>query len=272
MNWLRKSLGVFALAAVLGSATTGCEDNESMLFIIGVMDIDRSDCLARGEGDAAIKANGVLDLSLRRGYTAALLLGSHLTQRGSREQLRTETARLVLQGAEVTLTDIRGTVIPLGSDTPNPYSTIGTGIVNPSGGNDAAYGVMFADIVPGGVQIPDQTVVSRVRAFGTTLGGAEIESNELIFQIQICHGCLIDYPATAADTTQAANRYLCETVASDSEQNAVEVTSCFPGQDSSVPCNACSPFNAACADPCQNCSVRATDTRCASIPGPAECP
>jgi hypothetical protein len=270
MNWFRKSLGVFALTAVLGSLTTACEDNESMLFIVGVMDIDRTDCVARPEADSVLKSGGILDVTLREGYTAALLIGSHLTQRGSRDQLRTETARLTLQGAAVTLTDIRGNLLPLGGATSNPYSTIGTGMVNPSGSNEAAYGVMFADIVPGGLDFKESTIVSRVRAFGTTLGGTEIESNELIFQIQVCRGCLIDYPATAADTTPGTNRYLCETVSD--EENPVQVTSCFPGQDASIPCNACSPSKVACADPCQNCSVRATDSRCATIPGPSECP
>ena len=268
MNWLRRSLGVVAVGATVTLAGTACEKNESMLFIVGVLDVDRSDCVARPEGEAVIKSGGILDVSLRGGYRAALLVGSHLTQRGSRDQLRTETARFALQGAEVTLTDISGNLLPI--DSPNPYSTIGTGFVNPSGSEEAGYGVMFADIVPASVEIPDGTVVSHVRAFGTTLGGAELESNELIFQIQVCHGCLISYPASAADLDRGATDcYYCQVVSE--EESDVELSACFPGQDSPVPCTYCSPYNNACEDPCQNCSVRQNDSRCVGTAIPPEC-
>lgn len=269
MNWLRKSLGVVAVGATVTLAGTACEDNESMLFIVGVLDVERSDCVARAEADSTIKSGGVLDVSLRGGYRAALLIGSQLTQRGSREQLRTETARFALQGAEVTLTDTSGAVLDLGGDVPNPYSTIGTGFVNPSGSAEAGYGVMFADIVPAGLNIPDQTIVSRVRAFGTTLGGTELESNELIFQIQVCRGCLITYPSSAADPDRSTpDHYFCSSV-SDEE---AELSSCFPGQDLPVPCTFCSASNDACDDPCQNCSVRERDPRCNGTTAPEACP
>lgn len=268
MKWLRKSLGVIALGTTVTLAGSACEDNESMLFIVGVLDIDRSDCVARPDADAIVKSGGVLDLTLRKGYRAALLVGSQLTQRGSRDQLRTESARFALQGAEVTLTDIGGKLVDL-KGKPNPYSTIGTGLVNPSGGDDAGYGVMFADLVPAGVEIPDGIVVSRVRAFGTTLGGAELESNELVFQIQVCRGCLITYPVDAADVDRSTpERYYCEQASDD----AVEVSTCFLGQDAQVPCNYCSPSNIACEDPCQNCALRSAISGCAGTMGPPSCP
>jgi hypothetical protein len=69
-------------------------DNASMLFIKGVLAIEATNCAAKPEAAATLRAGGRLDVSLANGYVAALLVGSQLTQRGSREQLRTETARL----------------------------------------------------------------------------------------------------------------------------------------------------------------------------------
>lgn len=269
MKWLPKSLGAVALLALVGASTTACEENESMLFIVGVMRVTSGDCVVEADADAPIQSNGVLDVSLRSGYTAAVLVGSQLTQRGSRDQLRTETARLSLQGAEVTLTDYEGRVLNLGGGVPNPYSTVGTGFVNPGSGEDAGYGVIFVDIVPAGINIPDQTIISKVRVFGTTLGGAELESNEYIFPIRICRGCLITYPTSAFDDTQGTGEFLCAT-ASDAPVGG-SGTVCLPGQDDFVPCTMCSTFNDVCRNPCNNCTARQTLSECAGTPAPPDC-
>lgn len=266
MGWLRKSLGVLLLGAA-GSTVTACEDNESILFIVGVLAVDRTDCTARAEQDALLMSGGTLDLLLRPSYRAALLVGSHLTQRGSRDQLRTETARLSLQGATVTLTNFAGALLPI---NPNPYSTLGTGFVHPGNGVEPGYGPIFVDLVPPGLSIPDQTIVAKIRVFGTTLGGFELESNEYTFPITICRGCLISYPVSSADTTQGSQaNYRCRQVSAAGEET--ELSACFPGQDAEVPCDYCSAFNPACQDPCMNCSVRAALSLCAQTPAPAEC-
>lgn len=268
MKRLQRSLGVVLVSASLGLAATACQENESVLFIVGVLDVDRSDCVASAQADASMLAEGTLDLSLRRGYRAALLVGSHLTPRGSRDQIRTETARFYLQGAEVTLTDLQGQLLNLGA-TSNPYSTIGTGFVNPASGDDAGYGVTFVDIVPPGLDsLVDQRVISRVRAYGTTLGGAELESNEYIFPITICNGCLIQY-GTGTANPQPGGAYLCQTVTTADDEP--EFTGCFPGQDTPVPCTYCSNNNSACLDPCKNCSARAALPYCVGTEPPEGC-
>lgn len=267
MSWLRKSLGLLVLSVTAGSAVTGCEENESILFIVGVLAVDRTDCVARPEQDALLLSGGTLDLLLRPSYRAALLVGSHLTERGSRDQLRTETARLSLQGATVTLTSFAGDPLPI---NPNPYSTLGTGFVHPGGGNEPGYGPIFVDLVPPGLKIPDQTIIAKIRVFGNTLGGFELESNEYIFPITVCRGCLIAYPTGSADTTQGSQAsYRCRQVSEGAE--TTELEACFPGQDAVIPCDFCSAFNPACQDPCVNCSVRASNAACALTPTPEAC-
>jgi hypothetical protein len=252
------------VSAVLTGALSaaGCEENESMLFIVGVLALEDTDCKLTSQGSATLRTRGVLDVSLRSGYTAGLLVGSQLTQRGSRDQLRTETARLSLRGAEVTLETAAGEPIA-------EYTTIGTGFANPSAGSEPGFGAIAADLIPPGAPLAEGLVVARVRVFGDTLGGQEVESNEYSFPIYVCSGCLITYPGDAADMNQGAGVYLCA-VRSD-RATVTEDRVCALGQDIAVPCTICAAQSAVCLDPCQNCSTSVSGLDCSGSPTPA-CP
>ena len=80
-----------------------------MLFIVGVVDISASRLRhLRQTSTRRSSGLGTLDLALRDSYVASILVGNQLTERGSRNQLRTETSRVRLEGAEVTLEDANG--------------------------------------------------------------------------------------------------------------------------------------------------------------------
>src|SRR5215471_11423352 len=76
-----------------------CADNNSSLFVVGVIALDKTTCLATGDSTANMLAGGVLDVAFSTSYTGFVLVGNQLTQRGSREQIRTETSRVALRGA-----------------------------------------------------------------------------------------------------------------------------------------------------------------------------
>jgi hypothetical protein len=262
---IRTVLRALALSTLVGGgalATQGCEDNESSLFIVGVLAIEKSDCILTPEGTSILRTGGVLDLALRSNYTAGLLVGSQLTQRGSRDQLRTETARLTLRGAEVRLETSTGGVIA-------EYTTVGTGFVHPAAGAEPHYGTMSVDLIPAGAPIGEGLLVANMRIFGDTLGGDEIESNEYSFPIRVCYGCLVSYPAEAADMTQGPGVYLCAVRGEDTP--VAEEQICRLGQDVGVPCSDCAAQSAVCLDPCQNCSARSTGLDCSGSPVP-NCP
>jgi hypothetical protein len=253
-----------ALSAVLcggGLTTLACEENESMLFIVGVLALEDNDCKLSADGGATLRTGGVLDLSLRGSYTAGLLVGSQLTQRGNRDQLRTETARLSLRGAEVALENASGGLLA-------EYTTIGTGFVDAAGGTEPGYGWIAVDLIPAGAPLGTGLVVARVRVFGQTLGGDEIESNEYSFPIQVCRGCLVSYPAEAADMSQGPGVYRC---AVRSEESTSEEQVCLVGQDLGIPCTRCAAQSAVCLDPCQNCSAAGSGLDCSGSPAPV-CP
>jgi hypothetical protein len=240
--------GLVALGAALLSA--GCVDNESSLYIAGVFDLSQSNCIAEPNGDSVLLANGIIDRLFAQGYTAALLVGSQLTTRGSRENLRTETSRLAVEGVHVTLygTD--------GGET--SFDTATNGIVEPATGTDPGVASVFAQLVrpadlgdpryPGdyGALGPPGQAIARVRVFGTTLGGQEVESGDFDFTIHVCEGCLVTYPPNARDPLSMGDDYLCS---ADSDAATESENICFLGQDHPVPCTQCVAFSSICRDP-----------------------
>jgi hypothetical protein len=236
----------FAVLSGFALALGGCADNESMLYIQGVIALNRTDCVLNPESNAELLPGGILDQSLASGYRAALLVGSQLTQRGSREQLRTETARLSLRGAEVSLESVAGE--PLMDE----FSALGTGFVNPSSGTEPGFGGLIVDIIPAGVTLDDGQIIAQIRAFGETLGGQEVESNLFPFPISVCSGCLIEYPASANDQPAGAP-YLCGFSADEGTRSDERI--CFAGQDTPISCTECSAYADVCRDPALNPSV-----------------
>jgi hypothetical protein len=230
--------GLLALCAAIASSS--CVDNESSLFIYGVMEINSTQCLAKPDASAVFIPEGTLDTAFADGYQAAILVGSHLTQRGSRDKLRTETSRLSITGAHMTLYGTNGSV--------TEFDTPATGLVNPSSGTDPGLAAVFARLIRD-KDIPnlggEGQMIARIKILGTTLGGQDIESGVFDFPITVCEGCLVTYPVEALDPE---NDYKCD-AATDS---GPDTTVCFFGQDVYFPCTYCSAFNDICANPGDN--------------------
>jgi len=232
----KAAVGLLALGGALASSS--CVDNDSSLFIYGVMDVTNSDCVAKADGSAVMIAEGVLDREFADGYVAAILVGSHLTERGSREKLRTETARLSITGAHVTLYGTQGAVIEF--DTP------ATGLVNPASGTDPGLAAVFARLVREDQMDElgmDGQMIARIKILGTTLGGQDIESAAFDYPITLCTGCLLYYPTEALDVDPP---YLCTGTADGASADS---KICFIGQDGYFPCTLCAATNDTCLNP-----------------------
>jgi hypothetical protein len=238
MSFARK-MTVGLLLGSAGLLGSSCADNDSSLFIYGVMDITRSQCVASPDSAAVLLASGAMDRLFANGYEAAILVGSHLTERGSREKLRTETSRLSITGARITLFATNGAAIAIDSAA--------TGLVNPANGTDPGLAAVFARIIrPEDMDDLglDGQIIARIQVLGTTLGGQEIESAEFDYPITVCTGCLVSYPVDSLDPTDG----LCTGGGTESETETV----CFLGQDSPVDCSYCAAYEPACKDYRQN--------------------
>ncbi len=247
-----KTLLAVGAACLSAGLLPSCATNDSMMFITGVYFRKFGACTPKADFAAPTLAKGTLDLTFATEYRAALIVGNQIVQRGSRERVRTETSRVELKGAEVTLENLQG------GSLVDSFSSTGTGFVNPSSGTDPALTIMYASLIPASVsaKLPIGTLVAKVRVFGTTLGGQDVQSGELAFPIDICRGCLVSYPASARDLTADGAAYQCKqatdgmavaTATADADQP------CDLGIDIQAPCTACSGLYAVCQSPSMNC-------------------
>jgi hypothetical protein len=206
--------------------------------------LEPPECIARPSATSTLLASGLLDVAIRPDYQAALLVGSQLTPRGDKTNLRSETMITNITGAEVKLYRDTGEL-----DT--EFTVPATGVIPPNSGADPGFGVVFATIVPPstGAQIAaseltssDQQVtrVAQISVFGKTIGGLEIESAPFSYVIYICEGCIVNFPSEALNPETLS----CEPTNDDSPAGG-----CNFGQDDAVDCRSCYTANPYCLYP-----------------------
>ena len=237
------SVGLLSLGSL--ALMPSCAENNSSLFVVGVLDINSTTCVAKPDTSSGFLAAGTLDLAFASSYSASVLVGNQLTQRGDRTQLRTETSRISLRGAEVTLTTLDGKAL-------GNYSTVGTGFVDASSGDTPAYATMSVQIIPSALAANPavraaRVILAKIRVFGDTLGNTSVTSSELDFPINICEGCLVKYDV-AGDPTETT--YKCPPASATTQTTDAEP--CVRGQDLTFSCSSCAATYTLCRDPALN--------------------
>jgi hypothetical protein len=235
--------GVIAAAA---ATAAGCADNNSTLFVYGVLATKAPDCSVTADPGSMMFGDGSLDVAIGSGYWAWLLVGNQYSPRGAKQQLKTETTRVTLTGAEVTLTSAStGQVItcPSTKNCGGPFSVYGSGFASSSKSEDPGWGAIEVQLLPDAVSAffrtdpsspigkPGEartTIVASVRVYGKTLGGQDVESGAFTYPIQVCNGCSILYGDYDLVTEQCL-----------SKAGMTPVLPCRVGQDSSIPCSSC---------------------------------
>lgn len=232
---LPKYLIAAAGLGTLALGSSGCADNDSMMFVRQVIAVVAPECIAKADTGGLFRTSGTLDTLFSFRYDAALLVGNQLTKRGDRDQLRTETSRVALRGSEVRLLDTSERLIA-------EFTVPGSGFVDPASGDTPGYGVMGTTLIPQNIAQQFSasgsgpvTIIANVRVFGETLGGEDVESAELSFPITVCTGCLISFPTEADDPVRSG--YQCtlpdEPLTDEGNQQ------CVFGQDDGYDCRLC---------------------------------
>ena len=224
---LRKALSLILLGS-LGLTNSSCVDNNSSIFIrqvqarildedCTVMNEPDTNILLRGTADAAI----IMDATFGRGrYEAALLIGNQLIARADPDRLRPETSGVNLTDAEIEVFDRNGASL-------GAYSVALSGFVDTTSTNEPGYGLARINLLDGSILTAmgeenwNQTVTSRVKVYGVTQGGTNVETAHWDFPIDVCNRCLIN---ECPDATP------CEA--------EITVATCIPGQDGSIGCRA----------------------------------
>jgi hypothetical protein len=239
MQRLKAKVALGLLVGSVSSATWGCADNESTLFVVGVAKIE-SDCTYAPSSSTPLLPQGVYDVGFGGEYQVGLILGNQMASRGAKSRSRTETSRMILEGAEVRLS------LPSGGAVREPFTAPGAGFVDVGAGADPGYGILSVVIVPGlpvevlPTALRDGYVIAEIKAFGKTLGGQDVESNVFKFPVQVCEGCLVTFPTSALD--QEGN-----CAGSTTTEDAA--SPCNWGQDTQVVCSACAAKYEVCRYP-----------------------
>jgi hypothetical protein len=238
-RWFGSAL---AGAAMVGVGLAACVDTNSSIFVQGVLAPPSTTMSGQActytpaAGTNAFLYSGVLDIAFSNNYSPVLLVASQLVPRGNQNQLRAESSRVILQGAEVRITDVAG--IELSS-----FTVLGSGYVDPATGGSPGLGSFSATLVdPGTVDKlrPDvmaggaKRVIVYARVFGTTTGGVRVQTGEFQYPVNVCYGCLVSFPPDSVDNAQPKPNCLNATA-----QGSNITTPCLYGQDQGIDCRLC---------------------------------
>jgi hypothetical protein len=248
--WGHAFVAVVSLAGigVIGSA---CAHNDQSIFIRQVMAPPTvaigTQCVYTPDPTLQELGSGILDVSLTNRYTAVLLVGNQLVPQANPDQARTESNRVELQGATVTVVNAGDLPGISANTTLQSFTVNAVGFADPGTGGTPSYGLLIADIlefdkITTSLPIPANggsvTLVAHVKAFGETLGRTSVETNEFDFPIDVCSGCLVSFPTGSADPLQAMPNCLGSTTMTTGSTGMI-VQPCFLGQDQTVDCRLC---------------------------------
>jgi len=236
-RWMITRICAVGLLGGVALSLGSCAHNDDMLVIIGAMASQPPDCSVEASGSAKLLLSGIVDRGFGEKYTAVLLVSNQLASRGSKARLRAETSSVTINNAEVRL-------LADGQSEIGYYSVPASGYIPVGSGEDSGYGAIAIDVMPGStsVTIPPNTgfVIAEIRVQGTTLGGADVDSNLFRFEIFVVDSStgngLVYYPVT---DTQGN----CDCTGSTSATAAA----CSPGQDTYIPCCSCKDTKDFCA-------------------------
>ncbi len=253
-------LALGGLCALLGLASTSCQDRDFGLTIRQVQPVDLESCEVQLD-ESIFQSAGSVDMALRTNYFINVriennLLGIAEVKGFDETDSRVNTSDVVLRSAtiEYTTLDTISTaiqspiVVPLsGTVKLGAAVTVGVEVLNSAvlaQLRDADEFLVVDDTgavrpVPASIKL-----IARVRVGGETLDGKTVESNEFLYPIDVCNGCLITYPSNLLETRNG--QLTCPQVKEDAEGNPIvgpsANSSCFRslGVDgSTVDCQTC---------------------------------
>ncbi len=242
---LRNALVTWTL---LGSVLMACTGNApaggtstagNQLFVQGVLFptpvAEGAVCVFTSDPTQVMLSSGVLDLGFRSAYTATLLIGNQAL--GSTDASDSPSNGVELQGATVRVDNEAGAQI-------DSFHTLSSGFVYPPTGSVPGYEPMAVQLLDetataglqGQVSVEDtKRLVAHVTVQGTTRGGVVVQSDEFVFPVDVCNGCLVTF--TAADMNPALPEPNCAN-SSSLGPSALPVP-CILGQDTPVDCVDC---------------------------------
>lgn len=250
-----KGIATLALLVLLG----GCEDRDVSLQILQ-MEVDGQCALEAMGGANQIRglSEGRVDLVTSTSYAVFPRVQNNMldvvqVQNFAPQDGRIDTHDIVLSSATVSYTT-RDTVsvgfpatrtVPLsGTIQVNNSAILGLTVFTPAMIAELRQATEFLRADGAGAVVPIRHSVLfelGITLNGRTQDGTTVQSNEFVFPVRVCNGCLIEYPPEAVDTTQAVPNCLLLGSPDDEAQPGEDRLSCqTPGTDNVfVDCREC---------------------------------
>lgn len=225
--------------AALLFAALGCSarevDSDPPLFVSHVL-APANRCAWEPDVDWPTLQAGSLDLALRSSYRAVFLVGNRFPGLPRSVSLTGADVEIWGSGGEL----VASASVPTG------------GFIEPSSKSESGWGLAEVRLIDEALgdhlrkQLPLDDgrieVESIIRLYGTTFDGKWVESLPFTFPLELCHGCLIEYPPES--DAPWLDGYQCANTESYAEQE-----SCFIGQDVPVNCLLCAATHPICLCP-----------------------
>src|SRR6185503_7840536 len=121
-----------------------CAHDDSSLFVEGVLAPQGGaagvTCVYKNDPTQAQLFSGTIDVAFLASYRPVVLVGNQLIAQGKTESFRTETNRITLQGAVVTVDDANGKEL-------TSFTTLSSGFANPAAGSSPGFGLAQVTLV-----------------------------------------------------------------------------------------------------------------------------
>lgn len=252
------------------AAQSGCAENDVSFFIYQVQ-APLTTCGYNNDPSSMSLREGRWDLALSDGYVFAPLLGSQIGTRADPMLGRAEAQYVQVEGFEIEVHD----GAPDGPTILRPYTIYQTTVIRPPTQGGTGYNFASFEVIPPAIarQIRPrvcqngpadgtraqpfsclapagrtQRLIVRVRAFGHTLGGYNVETPVFDYPVNVCCGCMVNFPAEA-DAPEPTSGTSTATVGPDclGTGNATGLGTCQPGQDFNLDCRFCVRHDAVCS-------------------------
>ncbi len=238
---LRHVASLFVIGLAAAAVVPACATNDQTIFIRAAlapsMNRQQGGCVYTSDPTQPELFEARADLGVTDSYFSVLLVGNQLIPRSDPSSNRAESNRVHINGAIVRVTEADGTLI-------REFTSLATGFADPASTNTPTYatvGIVALDAPTRDIILPSltnravsKTILINIKAFGTSLGGKDVESGEFQLPMQVCNGCLVTFN-DSTDPTQPAPNCKKPLAMPLTPQTAP----CFSGQDEPVPCQTC---------------------------------
>ena len=233
--------------------TGGCAEDTPEIFVVGNQSFTETcDIPVAGRGNQTLRTRGVMDLFVTSAYQMVPWVENRLvdsgtvtfTSGGNGEGLvgqEWEANDIILQRALIRYEapDALGVPLPReleldlsGAIPPASSASIEMQVITPSIGSTLANSRILRE----GTSL---TLNLRIKFFGVTSSGNNVDSNEFVYPIELCYGCLLSTPPDAIDPEFPVQPN-CRNSEIEEDLNLEDL--CFTGQDALVDCRVVCPL------------------------------